>query len=75
MVGMDGIVNNIMKTKFKLGDPILVSPYLTHRDGWEKGKVVDIEDNVFNGTVISAETEDGDVFFQREDPDYFRKVE
>ncbi len=61
-------------TLFKVGDNIMVSPYLTHKSEWTKGKVLSVEENSLNGTVISAETPDGDVFFQRADPDYFRQV-
>ena len=63
-----------MKQEFKIGDEVLLSPYLTHRSKWVKGKVTDVEDNPFNGIVISAETEDGEIFFQRAVPDYFKKV-
>ena len=49
----------------KIGDKVLISPDLTRMEGWITGTV--IEDNPFIGTVISAETEDKDVFFGKED--------
>ena len=48
-----------------LGDDILISPDLTLQKDWVKGKIIEMEDNSFVGTVISAETEDGNVFFGR----------
>lgn len=59
---------------YKVGDSIMVSPYLTHKSEWIKGKIVSVEENSLNGTIISAEMPDGDVFFQRADPDYFREI-
>lgn len=51
----------------KVGDKVLISPDLTQLPVWEKGQVIEVENNTFVGIVISAETEDGDVFFGRED--------
>ena len=39
---------------------------------WIKGKVIEVDDNSFIGTVISAETADGNVFFGK--PDMFKTV-
>jgi len=47
----------------KLGDIVLVSPDLTHFKDWVRAKVIDVENNPFQGVVISAETESGDIFF------------
>ena len=53
-----------MNTNFKVGDKILVSPYLTHKQDWEEGIIIEVEYNtIFNGFVISVEMSDGDVFF------------
>ncbi len=52
---------------FKLGDKVLISPELTRCNEWRKGKVIQVEDNPFVGTVVSAETEDTDIFFGRAD--------
>ena len=47
----------------KVGDKVLISPDLTHLKEWIKGIVIDVEDNPFVGIVISAETEDKNIFF------------
>lgn len=51
----------------KVGDNVLISPDLTHQTDWVKGKIIDVEKNQFVGVVISAETDDGDIFFEREE--------
>lgn len=45
----------------------MISPDLTHLQDWVKGIVIEVEDNPFVGIVISAETEDKNVFFGQED--------
>jgi len=49
----------------KLGDLVLVSPELTQLKEWVKARIIDVENNSFVGLVISAQTEDGNVFFGR----------
>jgi len=49
----------------KLGDLVLISPELTQMKEWIKARVIDVENNSFIGLVISAQTEDGNVFFGR----------
>lgn len=51
----------------RIGDTVLISPDLTKQPCWVKGKVIEVENNTFVGVVISAETEDGDVFFGKKD--------
>lgn len=51
----------------KVGDNVLISPDLTHKTDWVKGKIIDVEQNQFVGVVISAETDDSDIFFEREE--------
>lgn len=51
----------------KVGDKVLISPDLTHLTDWIEGTVIEVENNTFVGVVISAETEDGNVFFGKED--------
>lgn len=51
----------------KVGDKVIISPDLTHAGEWTAGIVIEVESNPFVGTVISAETPDGNVFFGRED--------
>ena len=51
----------------KVGDKVLISPDLTRLPQWISGTVIEVEDSPFVGTVISAETEDKDVYFGQED--------
>lgn len=55
-----------------IGDYVLISPDVTHKSDWIEGRIIEVEDNPFVGTVISAETPDRDVFFARDC--YFRKA-
>ena len=45
----------------------LISPDLTLQREWLVGTVIQVEDNPFVGIVISAETEDHNIFFGQED--------
>ena len=54
------------KTVFKKGDTVLISPEITHQIDWIEGTIIEVEDNPYVGTVIVAQTKDGDVFFERE---------
>ena len=49
------------------GDKVLVSPDLTHTSDWENGEVIKVEQNSFVGVVVSAKTDDGDIFFGYQD--------
>ena len=49
----------------KTGDNVLISPEVTHKSGWTQGTVIDVEDNSFVGTVISAQTAEGEIFFDK----------
>ena len=51
----------------KVGDKVLISPDLTRLQEWVKGTVIEVESNPFVGIVISAETEDKNVFFGQKD--------
>ena len=51
----------------KIGDNVLISPDLTHLANWENGEVIKVENNSFVGVVVSAQTDDGDVFFGCQD--------
>lgn len=46
-----------------IGDKVQVSPDLTGLDIWLPGIVTEVEDNPFNGTVITIKTDDGRMFF------------
>ena len=50
----------------KLGDIVLISPEVTMLKEWVQGKVIEVEANPFVGTVISAQTPDGDIYFNKE---------
>lgn len=51
----------------EIGDKVLVSPDLTHKSDWESGDVIKVEQNSFVGVVVSAKTDDGDIFFGYQD--------
>ncbi len=51
----------------KIGDRVYISPELTMQSGWEEGTAIDVENNSFVGVVISARTQDGNIFFGKED--------
>lgn len=51
----------------KVGDKVLISPDLTRLPQWITGIVIEVENNPFVGIVISAETEDKDVYFGQAD--------
>jgi len=39
---------------------------VTHKSDWTEGTVIDVEDNPFVGTVISAKTATGEIYFDKE---------
>lgn len=55
-----------MKTIFKKGDTVLISPEVTHKIDWIEGTIIEIEENPYVGIVLFVQTKDGDVFFERE---------
>lgn len=55
-----------MKTIFKKGDTVLISPEVTHQIDWIEGTIIEIEENPYVGIVLFVQTKDGDVFFERE---------
>lgn len=57
-----------MKEEFKVGDNVAISPDLTFKYDWVTGKVINVEENPYVGTVLSAELpESGEIFFGRAD--------
>jgi len=50
----------------KTGDNVLISPEVTHKSDWIQGTVIEVEANPFVGTVISAETPSGEIYFDKE---------
>jgi L-2-hydroxyglutarate oxidase LhgO len=56
----------------KTGDVAKANPNLTGLNQWVEGKVFDIENNPFKGTVIAIKDNDGRIFFGPEA--YFEPV-
>ena len=44
----------------------MISPEVTMLKEWVRGKVIEVEANPFVGTVISAQTPNGDIYFNKE---------
>lgn len=63
----NSIFENKNNNYMKVGDKVLISPDLTKLPNWTIGIVIEVENNPFVGIVISAETEDKNVFFGQED--------
>lgn len=51
----------------KIGDKAIVSPELTGEKFWIVGEVIDVEQNPFEGIVISIKDELGRIFFGKEE--------
>ncbi len=60
-------MNSKSTNKMKVGDIVHISPDLTMLDNWVDGKVIDVEENSFVGVVVSAKTDNGAIFFGREE--------
>lgn len=54
------------KSIFKIGEEVLISPEVTHKTDWIKGKVFKIENNPYVGFVINVATDDDNVYFEKE---------
>lgn len=59
----------IMKTNttFKVGERVLVSPQVTGEPDWIEATITEIEKNPFVGIVINVETDNGILFFEKQD--------
>lgn len=55
------------RTNFKVGDRVLVSPQVTGEKEWIEATIIEVEQNPFVGIVITVETDDKNVFFEKED--------
>jgi hypothetical protein len=53
-------------TNIRTGESVLIAPDLTGAGKWLSGNVIEVEHNSFVGNVITAEAEDGDIYFGRE---------
>ena len=56
-----------MNTNFKIGDRVLVSPQVTNYSDWIEATIISIEENPFVGIVIDVKTDEGIIFFEKED--------
>lgn len=56
-----------MITKFKIGERVLISPQVTGEKEWIEATIIEVEQNPFVGIVITVETDDKNVFFEKED--------
>jgi len=56
-----------MKSIFRVGERVWVSPQLTGKPDWVEATVTQIDNNPFVGVVINVKTDIGELFFERED--------
>lgn len=56
-----------MRTNFKVGERVLVSPQVTGFEDWIEATITEIEQNPFVGIVINVRTDNGVIFFEKED--------
>ena len=61
-----------IKELMKIGQRVNISPYLTHLSDWVTGEIIEIEDNPYRGTVISAKDDKGCIYWG--ELDYFTLV-
>ena len=62
-----------MKSIFRVGERVWVSPQLTGKPDWVEATVTQIDNNPFVGVVINVKTDIGELFFEKED--MFKPVE
>ena len=62
-----------MKSIFRVGERVWVSPQLTGKPDWVEATVTEIEQNPFIGIVIEVKTDNDELFFEKED--MFKPVE
>ena len=62
-----------MESKFNIGQRVWVSPQLTGKPDWVEAIITEIEQNPFIGIVIEVKTDNGELFFEKED--MFKPVE
>ena len=56
-----------MKSIFRVGERVWVSPQLTGKPDWVEATVTQIDNNPFVGIVINVKTDSGELFFEKED--------
>lgn len=52
---------------FQVGERVLASPQVTGREDWTETTITELEDNPFVGLVLTVKTDDGILFFEKED--------
>lgn len=57
----------------KVGDKVKISPDLTGLNDWLEAVIIEVDNNRFNGIVISAKTTDGVIYFGQEK--FFKKIQ
>ena len=55
-----------MKSIFRVGERVWVSPQLTGKPDWVEATVTQIDNNPFVGVVINVKTDIGELFFEKE---------
>ena len=55
-----------MKSKFKVGQRVWVSPQLTNKTDWVEATITQIDNNPFVGIVINVKTDIVELFFEKE---------
>lgn len=55
-----------------MNDYVLVSPQVSHYPSWEKGQIIEIEENPWRGTVIVVRMPNGDIFWDIKD--FFKTI-
>jgi len=61
------VADSIMKSIFRVGERVWVSPQLTGKPDWVEATVTQIDNNPFVGVVINVKTDIGELFFEKED--------
>ena len=56
-----------MKSIFRVGERVWVSPQLTGKPDWVEATVTEVEQNPFVGIVIEVTTDIAELFFEKED--------
>lgn len=56
-----------MKSIFRVGERVWVSPQLTGKPDWVEATVTQIDNNPFVVVVINVKTDIGELFFEKED--------
>ncbi len=50
-----------------VNDYVMVPPQVSHYPDWEKGQIIEVENNSWRGTVLVVRMENGDIFWDTAD--------